>query len=478
MEITRDTPIEEILKSQEVNDTILNMLNPIRQTISARDSMFTTTMQSGGGLDESQLIDGQPVLFKSAQDVKNKYSNLSESLNRYEANSTKVSVEKERPELLELKDCLNKDLEMRKRNIEALKAEYYDAIAKAKENKEDTDGIYEKYWNPTTGLIPLEEKEKKYDEDMLIKVDNRLAALEGTTAGQGELAGQQGTNGSNYEIDTSGSADDIYNSARAIRDEVEAEIIYLDDRIAELDYNLNALEQWKKAEKIPEDTYETLKAEYETEKSRIESEKEKREKYYEELFAATRDRIGAHDGALKDARDFGNNYVESARRIANELNASTATLTPLSELATIKYDDGTTRVVYPINPGTLNIVDAAYTGNLSGIVIDSSSATTTISDTTMKAAYEVAKSSDQVHTDPTGKIQIFSTGEYVLNPPNLNPYTNNDYLITEYYTLQETEALGNTHPYGDTIYDENMGRFYSLSEYRAIHPDFSFDSFQ
>ena len=473
MEITKDTPLEDILKSQEVNDTISNMLNPIRQTISDRDSMLTTAMQSGGGLDEGQLIDGEPIIFKSAQEVKDKYSKLLGSLNDYEINSAKASIDKERSELLELKACLEKEISRLTELIETLRKEYNDALANAKDDKEREE-ISRKY----TELIKIETINKEKYEEKLRLVNDRLATLDGTGAGQGVLAGQQGTNGPNYKIDTTGSANDIYKSALALKDEVEVEIKYLEDRINELEYNLRVLERWKEAGKISEDTYETLKAEYETEKTRIESEKEIRQEYYKKLSDATKNRWGTHDGPLKDARD-GQIDVDIARRFANEINTYASTITPLSDLATVKYEDGYTRVVSPLSSITENYVEGAYSGNVSGLIGDFNQPTTTVSDTTMKAAHEVAQSSGQVHTDSTGKVQIFSTAEYVLNPPNLdNSYYSNGYLMSEYGTLQANEVLGNIYQYGDTIYDTEEGRYYSIAEYLETHKDFSLYSFQ
>ena len=480
MEINRNTPVEKILKSQEVKDTISNMLNPIRQTISERDSMFTTTMQSGGGLDEGQIIDGEPILFKSAQEVKDKYSSLSVSLDNYESSTSNTSIEKEKSELTELKSCLEKDLEMRIAEIARLTKEYYDAIDKAKEEGIDSPAeIEELYWNPSHGLIPVQEKEKKYDEDTLAIVNNRLSALGIEVTGLASLTGLQGADGVSYVIDTSGNADDIYNSACNLRDEISIELDYLQEKLYELDYNLGTLEQWHEAGKISDETYNSLKEEYETMKSKVEYEREQRQHYYDDLLAATKNNFGTHDGILKDARDFGNDDVETARNVANELNRRASLLKPLSELATITYEDGTTRVVSPIYPGRLKGVDEVYSGNLSGIVGDSSKPSTIISDTTMKAAHEVAQSSNQVHTDPTGQIEIFSTSEYVLNTPDgrESQFNSTNYLISEFDTLQANEAVGNTLPYGDTIYDKNEGKYYSVAEYLATHPDFSLDSF-
>ena len=478
MEINRDTPVEKILKSQEVNDTISNMLNPIRQTISDRDSMFTTTMQSGGGLDEGQLIDGEPVLFNSAQEVKNKYNVLSESLNTYESNVSKVSIDKEKTELMELKTCLEKDLEMRISEIERLTKEYYDALDKANEEGIDSPAeIKEIYWNPVHGLIPIQEKEKKYDEETLIVVNNRLSALGMAVTESAALATTTQTK-TNYTINTSGTADDIYKSACALRDEIGVELEYLDERIAELNYNLNTLEQWHNTTTkdgkpmIDDETYNRLKTEYETAKTQAESERDKRQHYYDELYNATRNRIGTHDGDLKDARDFGKNDVETARSIAEELNHRAATLTPLSELATVDNGDGTTRVASPMYPARVSSVDEAYQDNISSIAADSSRPMTPISNTTMEAAHSVASSSGTVTT--IGDIEIFSTSEYVMNPPNSNgPQIGTHYLVSEYDALQANEAVGVTSPYGDTVYDKSEGRYYSLAEYIATHPEFS-----
>ena len=459
MEINRDTPVEKILKSQEVNDTISNMLNPIRQTISDRDSMFTTTMQSGGGLDEGQLIDGEPVLFNSAQEVKNKYNVLSESLNTYESNVSKVSIDKEKTELMELKTCLEKDLEMRISEIERLTKEYYDALDKANEEGIDSPGeIKEIYWNPVHGLIPIQEKEKKYDEETLIVVNNRLSALGMAVTESAALATTTQTK-TNY---------------------IGVELEYLNDRVAELNYNLNTLEQWHNTTTkdgkpmIDDETYNRLKTEYETVKAKAESERDKRQHYYDELYNATRNRIGTHDGDLKDARDFGKNDVETAKSIAEELNHRAATLTPLSELATVDNGDGTTRVASPMYPARVSSVDEAYQDNISSIAADSSRPMTPISNTTMEAAHSVAASSGTVTT--IGDIEIFSTSEYVMNPPNSNgPQIGTHYLVSEYDALQANEAVGVTSPYGDTVYDKSEGRYYSLAEYIATHPEFSLD---
>ena len=123
-------------------------------------------------------------------------------------------------------------------------------------------------------------------------------------------------------------------------------------------------------------------------------------------------------------------------------------------------------------PARVSSVDEAYQDNISSIAADSSRPMTPISNTTMEAAHSVASSSGTVTT--IGDIEIFSTSEYVMNPPNSNgPQIGAHYLVSEYDALQANEAIGVTSPYGDTVYDKSEGRYYSLAEYIATHPEFS-----
>ena len=379
MEIDRKS-IDRILKSQEIIDSVSNMLTPIRQNISDRESMFTTAMQPGGGLEESQLIDGEPVFFNSANDVKSQYTALAEKLNIYESDVTKVSIEKEREELTELKRCLEKDLEERTVKIQLLIKEYYAAIDKASsEGIDSTAGLKDLYWNPIHGLIPIEEREKKYDEETLIIVNNRLSKLgEPTSASTSEETTSKTKGTSNYQIDTTGDAKDIYASACSIRNRIGVEIEYLDERIAEVEYNLGVLEKWHNTKNdngspmIDDETYNRLKNEYETLKSTFEDEKNKREKYYEELVAATKNNFGTHDGPLKDAQDWNHNDVETSRRIATELNYRGSTLTPINDLM-INHQGG--GISSPMYPAVLSNIDEQYRDSLSGLQLNNQPST-------------------------------------------------------------------------------------------------------
>ena len=195
MTITKDTDLSEILVSSQVIDEISAMSTTIKEKSINRSSLIYTLTTSGNGLSETQLLNNEPTYYTTAKSIASSYTSVYDTLESLETRMCCAAIEKERDELLELRECLVVDNEAIDERIGILEGEYklkinglldtngstptmtsttvsyYDTSSKTK--------IYNEYYG-TSGYITIEEAKKINNNTKIEDIDNRLLGLSET----------------------------------------------------------------------------------------------------------------------------------------------------------------------------------------------------------------------------------------------------------------------------------------------------------
>ena len=128
MTIDKDTPLEEILNSSEVNDIVSNAQTNLCRKLSARSSALSSVMS--GGLGENVLIDGEAVFFNGASSLKGTIDSINEEILAACNSAITLSEKKETEELTTLKTCVEKEITNLTSELNRANGEY----ARAKNN--------------------------------------------------------------------------------------------------------------------------------------------------------------------------------------------------------------------------------------------------------------------------------------------------------------------------------------------------------
>lgn len=513
MVITCDTPLSEILDSGPIVDVCNTINSQANGLISSRTAVLTTGMQSGGGLDSGQTVDGQPIVYDKGQQILQKYARTSETISRVMKNAAQAAVDKEIDELGILSTKVKEKIEQLNIEID----EKASALAAAEEAAEASlnQGSQFAMVSPQANAAILQEElnaliesrrvyKEKYDAigPRLKKLDPDVAFPElsipelssggETESGEGEKPEEETPTEetptdsnetpqpSGYEIPTEGrTPEQMYSDARDLQEAVQFEQEYLMDAEVSVRYDLAVLEQQYQDGAISEETYTQLKGQYETVLSNIDAAVEERtyllegDKNASGLRVATQDNFGSRDGWLKDSQEttFGTqnevgNLERTAARVETDINERAAQLTPIDQIIA---DNGLIGITplraseYQSNQYCQGIVD-------SGKVADFSS----IPNTTRAAAYEVAQNNGTA-TEISPGVYVYSVGDYYSSypstalPPTMSMYSYSGYEAATMGYYGEGEVCSN----GDTVYNANTGEYCSWAEYASGNSGFS-----
>lgn len=128
MEITKDTSLDEILKSSDISDELYFLESLTNNEIEARMSTLSSHIR-GGALSSSMLLDGEPVFYEQAGQIFSDYLILSSRISSFVARVKSASVEKEIEELKKLKNLLLRDNDSWQLLKESYQKEYNDSTS-------------------------------------------------------------------------------------------------------------------------------------------------------------------------------------------------------------------------------------------------------------------------------------------------------------------------------------------------------------
>ena len=491
MVITCDTDLSEILDSNQVIEICGTVNSQANGLISSRAGVLTTGMQPGGGIDSSQIIDDQPVFTTAGQKILEKYARTSETISRVMQSAGQAAVDKEIEELETLGKKINEKVSELNDAIDNLSSEL--ALAMESNNPDvDIADLYDT-------LRALRESRQHYiDKYDLVKA--RLNKLDPTislptlsidagaaTGGDENDSGStteateadSGKTNDQYKIPTEGrSTAEMYEDARNLEDALIAEEEYLTESKNGLEYSLAELEQQHAEGNISDSDYERLKGEYEARIANVEAAIQERATVLEGsehgtgLQAATQDNFGTKDGWLKDSKEGGmygtlgdaGNEANTAARVESEINAAASQVTPIDQVIA---ENGLAGVA-PLradglegNPYNQGMVDSQST------YMEPSS----ISNTTREAAY-LSATSQGTTTEVAPGVYAYSVQEYFATPAEgtyptmLGFYTSNEYQTANSYVNE-----GQAESSGDTVFDSNTGKFYTMAEWSAANTE-------
>ena len=281
--------------------------------------------------------------------------------------------------------------------------------------------------------------------------------------------GLSSSGGSSYKVNTSDSgrtADDMYKDACDLKDEIYTEMEYLNGYKSDLEFAKDALERAYNSpnNELSQEKYNELMSEYAARINACDTELEKRSSIYNNLNDITADNFGTNDGVLKDARDWGNNDVTAAREALNSINEATTELTPVSAVSAEYNADGTfEKNAYALS-GLRNPSDYGnYSGNLENVSVINGSGGS-VSNLTMKSAYEVANSNSNVkELDSAPGVYLFNTSDYLYNDSTMLLPNGGTAGVPETHNLSYNNLDG-----FDSVYDSNTGKFYTYDEYNNM----------
>lgn len=507
MTISRDTSLEEILKSEEVTEIVTEMCTSLQGKINPRIEVLEHETSSGG-LSASVLIGGEPLFYQSAESIKMRYTGLSESLQELKNSFITTAEEKEEEELNELKSCVEKDTENCRQNIQ----NYVISYNSKKNNLEDGDTagkqqLDNEYYG-VNGYITLINKRIEENDLKIEQIMQRLVRLRGWTSYEAaaqagysniltrrEFLRRKSSGNENYnQYDTyqdyldamyrkyilkeeetqsaysnngeyalpaeDKTANEIYHDAINLQEEIETEAGYLREYKMEIEYSLGVLENYHNEGTIDDNTYNQCKTQYEETLALVTAQIDVREEFYDQIHDQTVNKFGFRDGALKDARDWRNNDVETAQNIVQEINNSSFSIIPIGEIVSQQQVDGSTIVPYAISSIYGDDMYGQYSENLSGLVYNPNG--THASLTTMELAYTVAQNNGSAkELEGYNGIYLFSTSDYLSNEP-----ANSFYPIASMYgssSVMPSQYIGSSTE--DTVYDSNTGMYYSYWEF-------------
>lgn len=163
MEINKDTTLSEILDSCKVIEITATGLNNINNTISGRTAALTSEM-TNGGLTQSVIINGQPVLNNAASEIVGKYYEVNSAVESTFSNINNLAVEKELEELAELRKCVQAEVDRLASEISMYKR--YMNLDVTDEEKKAYQTAYNNFCN----------KKETYDEK-LVAIDQRISSV-------------------------------------------------------------------------------------------------------------------------------------------------------------------------------------------------------------------------------------------------------------------------------------------------------------
>ena len=175
MTIDKDTPLEEILNSSEVNDIVSNAQTNLCRKLSARSSALSSVMS--GGLGENVLIVGEAVFFNGASSLKGTIDSINEEILAACNSAITLSEEKETEELTTLKTCVEKEITNLTSELNRANGEY----ARAKNNYHLYDdkrvAQIEASFVGENGCITIITAKKERYEEKLEEIIQRLNKL-------------------------------------------------------------------------------------------------------------------------------------------------------------------------------------------------------------------------------------------------------------------------------------------------------------
>lgn len=509
MVITCDTELSEILDSGEIVEICSRINQQANGLISSRTSALTAGMQSGGGIDAGQLIDGQAMAYDKGQTILQKYARTSETISRVMQSASQAAVDKEIDELGILSTKVKEKIEQLNTAIE----DKLNEIAEAQESVNDSlkQGSQFAMVSPQANLGILQEElndlvelrdryKEKYDSigPRLKKLDPDVDFPELSIPELPSIGGDNGNGETNneppaedkpddtetsppsstpnsYTIPTDGrTPEQMYRDAQNLQENIYFEQEYLMEAENGVRYDLEVLEQQYKNGTISEETYTQLKGEYETTIANIDAAIEQRSLLLEGdenstgLRVATQNNFGTRDGWLKDSQEsvFGTggeagNTERTAARVESDINERASQLTPIEQIVADNNLIGITPLraaAYSDNQYSEGIVSTQEVGSMASV-----------SNTTRAAAYEVAQANGTA-TEVAPGVYVYSVGEYYstipdsgMLPPSMGMMTYSGYEVATWSSYDDGASCAN----GDTVYNSNTGEYCSWAEYAA-----------
>ena len=470
MTITCDTELSELINSTEVSEQIDSFQKSLSGKISDRISALDVAM--GSGFSDSVLIEDVPVFYNAATTVKGNLGTLSTNVDHTCGNAITNAVDKEKDELSRLKLAVIKKIEEIDDAIRVNNTAEENALSETPDPEKAQSIIDTYHGDQGSTTILLNSRttyEHKLDDIKTREIALGVEGVKGSEAVGPAPTGGVDKNEGAYSVKTDGTADEMYDDACDLRDELGTELGYLGEYKTSTQVALDVLESNYKNGLISEEDYERLHQEYTDRMASIDNAIAERQPVYDKLDEITRNNIGTDDGALKDARDWGSNDVVAAKESLADVNKGAANITPLGQVISETQPDGSTRTPFAVDG--VFAVPGAF-GNYSDNIVNYgiSNGDTHVSNTTMEAAYLAAKSqgtATELSADPG--VYVYSTKDYfdsAIQDSESAIYLNT-YGISEYDSI-DYPGMSTDNSMGDTVYDSNTGMYYSYYEYLKL----------
>lgn len=172
--ITADTNLDEILKSEEIENENLTTYNSIDKTISGRMQAIESCMNTEGF---NSTVEGQVPLKDSAEKVLGSYNNFLESLNSTFSAIDSAAVNREYDELDALRTKINEALPKIDDDIINYQAtiDYYDDM---EQWELETSGLDTRFYDDAVNAKNACKSKKEEYNNKLLEIEARIAKLD------------------------------------------------------------------------------------------------------------------------------------------------------------------------------------------------------------------------------------------------------------------------------------------------------------
>ncbi len=199
MEITKNTPLSEILFNQDVADELSEIEGSLLRTINERMDAVQAQI-SAGGLGQGMLVNGEPLFYNEAAQICSDYLILSSNISMLVSDIKNAACEKELEELRKLRNLLLRDNDSWQALKEQYEREFRELISNDRGDLINEPGPnYERYkeeYYGENGKITRVNKHIEENNEKVAEIDRRIATVNagGSSSRSGGSSGSAGSN--------------------------------------------------------------------------------------------------------------------------------------------------------------------------------------------------------------------------------------------------------------------------------------------
>lgn len=201
MEITKNTPLSEILFNQDVADELSEIEGSLLRTINERMDAVQAQI-SAGGLGQGMIVNGEPLFYNEAAQICSDYLILSSNISMLVSDIKDAACEKELEELRKLRNLLLRDNDSWQALKEQYEREFRELISNDRGDLINEPGPnYERYkeeYYGENGKITRVNKHIEENNEKIAEIDRRIATVNagGSSGSAGSSSGGSFSGGS------------------------------------------------------------------------------------------------------------------------------------------------------------------------------------------------------------------------------------------------------------------------------------------